>query len=65
MPAPYDPSQEQTDGRTYNDFFFANLSCDLTEHFLVGVEYTSWQTLYDQRADATSDRFALVAKYGF
>jgi hypothetical protein len=57
--------RDVTDGRIYNDFFFANLSCDLTEQFLVGVEYTSWQTLYDQRADATSDRFALVAKYGF
>ena len=57
--------RDVTDGRIYNHFFFANLSCDLTKDFLVGVEYTSWKTLWDQRTDGVTDRIEFVAKYGF
>ena len=57
--------RDVTNGRIYNHFVFANVSYNLTKDFLVGLEYTSWKTLYDQKADGTSDRFALVAKYGF
>ena len=57
--------RDVTNGRIYNDFVFANVSYNLTKDFLVGFEYTSWETLYDQKTDGTSDRFALVAKYGF
>ena len=57
--------RDVNNGRIYNDFFFVNLSRNLTKDFLVGVEYTSWETLYDQKADGTSDRIEFVAKYGF
>ena len=61
-----DPLNEDvTDGRTYNQFIFANISRNLTDKFLVGFEYTSWQTLFDSKSRGESDRFALVAKYGF
>ena len=54
-----------TDGRTYNQFVFANISRNLTDKFLVGFEYTSWRTLYDVKRPGESDRFEFVAKYGF
>ncbi|HUT94259.1 MAG TPA: hypothetical protein VMY37_32670 [Thermoguttaceae bacterium] len=57
--------RDVTDGRIYNHFVFANISYDLTKDFLVGFEYMSWKTLYDQRADGTSDQFHFAAKYAF
>ena len=55
-----------TSGRIYNAFYFANISYDVTAKFLVGFEYTSWRTLWvGPSADATSQNFNLVAKYGF
>jgi hypothetical protein len=57
--------RDVTDGRIYNDFYFANFSYNLTKDFLVGIEYTRWQTLYDQRTDGITDRVEFVAKYGF
>jgi hypothetical protein len=58
-------NRDITNGRTCNEFIFANISYDLTAKFLVGFEYTDWNTLYDVQADAHSDRFEFVAKYGF
>jgi len=52
-------------GRIYNHFFYANISYDLTDKFLMGFEYTSWRTLYQGLAPGESDRFEFVAKYGF
>ena len=58
--------QDVTFRRVYNAFYFANLSYDVTAKFLVGFEYTSWRTLWvGPSADATSQNFNFVAKYGF
>ena len=32
--------------RSYNQFYFGNLLYDVTKNFLVGVEVSSWKTLY-------------------
>ena len=58
--------QDVTSGRVYNAFYFANISYDVTEKFLVGFEFTSWRTLWvGPSADVTSQNFNVVAKYGF
>lgn len=55
-------------GRTRNEFVFANLSFNATERLLLGVEITVWETLYENNAalaPGESVRTALVGKYGF
>lgn len=54
-----------TTGRTYNQFFFANLSYDLTKKFLVGVEASQWKTNWAGKLPGDSFRLEFVAKYGF
>jgi hypothetical protein len=51
--------------RSYNQFYFGNLSYDLTKNFLVGMEVSSWKTLYVGRLPGDSVRCEFVAKYGF
>ncbi len=61
-----DPIDEDiTVGRTYNAFLFANLSYDLTQKFLVGVEISSWKTLWKNQPDGDSVHCDFVAKYNF
>lgn len=54
-----------TTGRTYNQFYFANLSYDLTKKFLVGVEAGQWKTNWAGKLPGDSFRLEFVAKYGF
>jgi len=54
-----------TTGRTYNQFYFANLSYDLTKQFLVGVEASQWKTNWAGKLPGDSFRLEFVAKYGF
>jgi hypothetical protein len=51
--------------RSYNQFYFGNLSYDLTKNFLVGMEVSSWKTLYVDQLPGDSVRCEFVAKYGF
>jgi hypothetical protein len=51
--------------RTYNQFYFGNLLYDFTKNFLVGVEVSSWKTLFIGEAEGDSVRSEFVAKYGF
>jgi hypothetical protein len=51
--------------RSYNQFYFGNLMYDLTKNFLVGVEVSSWKTLYVGELPGDSVRTEFVAKYGF
>jgi len=51
--------------RSYNQFYYGNLTYDLTKNFLVGVEVSSWKTLYVDRLPGDSVRCEFVAKYGF
>jgi len=59
-------NQDVTVGRLYNAFAFANVSYDLTQKFLIGLEFTSWKTLWAAPANnGDSQRIEFVAKYGF
>lgn len=60
---PFD--NDVTVGRLFNTFLFANLSYDLTKKFLVGIEFTSWQTLWANLAPVTTQRIEFAAKYSF
>ena len=39
--------------RAYNQFYFGNLSYDVTKNFLAGIEVSSWRTLYVGQCRAT------------
>ena len=54
-----------TGERKYNQFYFGNLIYDVTKNFLVGVEVSSWKTLYVNQLPGDSLRTEFVAKYGF
>ena len=51
--------------KSYNQFYYGNLSYDLTKSFLVGMEVSSWKTLYVGEEPGDSVRCEFVAKYGF
>jgi hypothetical protein len=51
--------------RTYNQFFFGNLTYNFTKDFLVGIEVSSWKTLFIGEQEGDSVRTEFVAKYGF
>ncbi len=55
----------QVGGRLYNDFIFVNLMYDVTQKFVVGIEYTHWKTHYQGRAPGESDHIEFAAKYSF
>jgi hypothetical protein len=52
-------------GKSYNQFVFGNLVYDLTKSFIVGVEVSSWKTIYVGQEPGDSVRCEFVAKYGF
>jgi len=55
-----------TGGKLYNQFYFGNLSYDLTKNFLIGMEVSSWKTIYvGPQLPGDSLRCEFVAKYGF
>jgi hypothetical protein len=61
-----DPFNEDlTTGRTYNQFFFSNISYDVTKKFLVGYEIMQWKTNWVGRSSCDSVNMSVVAKYGF
>jgi hypothetical protein len=51
--------------RSYNQFYFGNLIYDLTKNFLIGLEVSSWRTLYVGQLPGDSVRSEFVVKYGF
>jgi len=62
---PKDEDLHLSSERSYNQFYYGNFSYDLTKQFLVGLEVSSWKTLYVDQAPGESVRFEFVAKYGF
>jgi hypothetical protein len=52
-------------GRTYNQFYFGNMVFDVTKNFILGMEVSSWKTLYLGQLPGDSVRCEFVAKYGF
>ncbi len=51
--------------KSYNQFYFGNLAYDVTKSFLVGMEVSSWKTIYVDQLPGDSVRCELVMKYGF
>ena len=51
--------------KSYNQFYFGNLLYDVTKNFLLGVELSSWKTVYVGQLPGDSLRSEFVAKYGF
>jgi len=51
--------------RTFNQFYFGNFSYDFTKNFLVGLEVSSWRTLYVGQLPGDAVRCEFVMKYGF
>jgi len=51
--------------RAYNQFYFGNISYDITKSFLAGIELSSWRTLYVGQLPGDSVRCEFVMKYGF
>jgi len=60
---PFD--QDLTSGRTYNHFYFANLLYDVTDKFMVGVDVSSWKTLWVGRSPGDLVRFDFQVQYNF
>jgi hypothetical protein len=51
--------------KSYNQCYYGNLLYDVTKKFLVGVEVSSWKTLYVGQLPGESIRTEFAAKYGF
>jgi hypothetical protein len=62
---PNDHDVITTGGKTYNQFYFGNVSYDVTKNFLIGMEVSSWKTIYVNQLPGDSLRCEFVAKYGF
>ncbi len=62
---PNDHDLHTVGDRSYNQFYYGNLTCDLTKNFLIGMEVSSWKTLYIGELPGNSVRCEFVAKYGF
>ncbi len=62
---PNDNDIHYTGGRLYNQFYYGNLTFDVTKNFLLGLEVSSWKTLYLNQLPGDSVRCEFVAKYGF
>jgi hypothetical protein len=54
-----------TSGRTYNHFIFGNVMYDVTKNFLLGLELSSWKTLWVDQRPGNSLRCEFMVKYGF
>jgi hypothetical protein len=52
-------------GRTYNQFYFANVMYDVTKQFQLGFEVGQFKTLYNGLSAGNATRFELMARYGF
>jgi hypothetical protein len=51
--------------KSYNQFYYGSLIYDLTKNCLIGMEVSSWKTLYVGLDGADSVRSEFVLKYGF
>jgi hypothetical protein len=51
--------------KSYNQFYFGNLIYDVTKNLLIGVEVSSWKTIYVGQQPGDSVRSEFVVKYGF
>jgi hypothetical protein len=54
-----------TSGRKYNHFIFGNVIYDVTKTCMLGLEVSSWKTLWVDQRPGDSVRFEFLVKYGF
>jgi hypothetical protein len=52
-------------GRIYNQAYFGNVVFDVTKLFQLGLELSSWKTLYKGELPGEDVRVEFMAKYGF
>ncbi|MGI6420562.1 MAG: hypothetical protein ACOX1P_33435 [Thermoguttaceae bacterium] len=52
-------------GRTSNQVYWGNITCDVTKKFQLGFEVSQWRTLFVDREAADATRFEFAGKYGF
>jgi len=62
---PFDDDITTASGRIYNSAYYANLVYDVTKQFQMGVEVSSWKTLFKNQEPGESVRLEFMAKYGF
>lgn len=62
---PLNSTVTSASGRTYNSAYYANLVYDVTKQFQMGVEVSSWKTLFKDQRPGESVRIEFMAKYGF
>lgn len=51
--------------RSYNQFYFANITYDVTKKFILGFEVQQWKTNWVAKSPADSTRFEVMVRYGF
>ncbi|HQF15341.1 MAG TPA: hypothetical protein PLS55_15745, partial [Thermogutta sp.] len=51
--------------RSYNHFYYVNLTYDVTKKFVLGIEVQQWKTNWVNKEPGDSYRLELMAKYGF
>lgn len=51
--------------RSYNHFYFVNLTYDVTKKFVLGLEVQQWKTNWVEKEPGDSYRLEFMAKYGF
>jgi len=56
---------DTVNGRTYNDFVFANLVIDVTEKMKLGFEVSDWRTHWLGRSPGDAVRFEFSGQYNF
>lgn len=54
-----------TTGRKYNHFIFGNVMYDVTKTCMLGLEVSSWKTLWVNQSPGDSVRIEFMVKYGF
>lgn len=62
---PNDANLSAATARTYNQVYFGNIIYDVTKQFSIGLEVSSWRTLYKGETPGESVRTEFMAKYGF
>jgi hypothetical protein len=62
---PNDANLFAATARTYNQVYFGNIIYDVTKQFSLGLEVSSWRTLYKGETPGEAVRTEFMAKYGF
>jgi len=62
---PFDSDITSASGRVYNSAYYTNLIYDVTKQFQLGVEISSWKTLYKAQEPGEAFRIEFMGKYGF